>query len=481
MNLLRQQADFRVHVSSSLLRPGVVSLLLLLVAALGWAGGRGVLPLGLPTVLVLILGAGALLLTFLDMEWGLLLLFLGSLLVGFELGTGTQSPIVITTLGIAALLVIWLLRMLRSGKVRLLPSAVNWPAAGLMAAAAASFLLAQILRDPAVPVPAGGLRVQLGALALFVLLPGLLLLTASSIRRPAFIERLTHLTILSGGVAIVSYFLGLPWFTPGMVAHVVMWVLVLAFGQLLCNPSLPPVGRLVYGLVVVLWFLFYLSPSQVGWVSGWLPPAVAMLTVAFLRSRRLFLVLLLGGVVLVALQSDVVYEHTVSVAQRTGSFLRFPLWAANIELGLKNPLTGVGPGNPRAYLSLYLPEYVRTAYANLGWRLPQEPLSHNDYIDTFTQTGLLGLGFLVAVQVGVARAGLRLRRRFQPGFWQGFIYSCLGGLAGVVMGCWLGSWFLPYVYNGGLVSIRHAYLSWLYFGALVALERLAPSIVREQR
>jgi hypothetical protein len=216
-------------------------------------------------------------------------------------------------------------------------------------------------------------------------------------------------------------------------------------------------------------------------VAGWLPPVVAVLVIAYFRSRRLFLALISVIIVSILANYASTYEATVGVASRTGTFLRPILWRANIELGMRSPLFGLGPAGTHTYAVSYRPPYLQDTYSRLGWRIMSEPLAHNDYIDTFTQTGLLGLGCLLWLLWSVARVGLALRPTFQGDFWQGFVHSCLGGVAAVAVACVMGSWFLPYVYNGAFTLIRHAYLSWLFFGALASLQRLAPAILDARR
>lgn len=51
--------------------------------------------------------------------------------------------------------------------------------------------------------------------------------------------------------------------------------------------------------------------------------------------------------------------------------------------------------------------------------------------------------------------------------------GALGGLAGTLMSGMLGDWFLPFVYNVGLVGFRSSVFAWLFLGGLVVYEQLA--------
>ncbi len=58
------------------------------------------------------------------------------------------------------------------------------------------------------------------------------------------------------------------------------------------------------------------------------------------------------------------------------------------------------------------------------------------------------------------------------GFARGYVYACLGGLAGTLVAGMLGDWFLPFVYNIGLAGFRASMLGWLFLGGLVAVEEM---------
>ena len=97
----------------------VIALVLALSAVLG---ARAT-----PVILVLAVVAGGLLLLLLRPHWGVALIPVAAMSVGFALGTGTESSINAPLLLIATLLAVWPLRLFVSRRVVLAPSRLNAP------------------------------------------------------------------------------------------------------------------------------------------------------------------------------------------------------------------------------------------------------------------------------------------------------------------------------------------------------------------
>src|SRR5581483_760338 len=128
----------------------------------------------------------------------------------------------------------------------------------------------------------------------------------------------------------------------------------------------------------------------------------------------------------------------------------------------QSPILGLGPANYYWYTPLY---------PILGWYVSFN--SHNNYLDILLQTGILGLGCFLWIMWEVGRLGWSLRHAFADNFAQGYVYGCLGGLAGSLAACWLADLLVPFVYNIGLNGFRASVLAWLFFCGFVALHRIS--------
>jgi O-antigen ligase len=123
-----------------------------------------------------------------------------------------------------------------------------------------------------------------------------------------------------------------------------------------------------------------------------------------------------------------------------------------------NPVFGVGFGNYHFYSQLF---------AIRGWYVPLN--SHNNYVDIFIQTGIVGALAFVWFVWEMVILMLRLRRDLEDGFSKGYVNAAIGGFAGMLAVGLLGDWFLPFVYNIGLNGFRASVVGWVFLGGVVAL------------
>ena len=138
-----------------------------------------------------------------------------------------------------------------------------------------------------------------------------------------------------------------------------------------------------------------------------------------------------------------------------------------LSVAMRNPITGLGPASYRPYANL-----EPLTYRHITWMTPSVS-SHNNYVDLFAHTGLVGLALFFWFVVALARLGLRLRGRFQRGFLAGYVNAMLAaGVASLVI-MLLGHWILPFVYNIGFPGFQASVLVWLFMGGLVAVYHMA--------
>ncbi len=168
--------------------------------------------------------------------------------------------------------------------------------------------------------------------------------------------------------------------------------------------------------------------------GAWLGAAVGVLTVAFLRRREWSRAVLLSGLafgglaLLMALlpaRANPRYAgdtkrfaralevvETSFDPESTAMRTRVGLWRRSLAMLLGEPLIGIGPGN----WAVFFPRYAEpgaTADGVLSFTLAPRH-AHCDLLEHLTETGVLGLGALLALFAAVtqrARSALRTGRR----------------------------------------------------------------------
>ncbi len=307
------------------------------------------------------------------------------------------------------------------------------------------------------------LDAQLGGFAIFFLSVGAFMLTAQQIRDQRWLEWMTWLFIALGALFIAG------WLVPGLGSTTGRlfqlgatsnslfwtWLVALAFGQAIFNQSLHPAWRGVLLLIVVATLYVGIVPNN-DWKSGYIPPLAAVAVIVALRSWRMGLAMLLvAPVAAYFLTSQAIATDEYSYGTRLDA------WIILFEIIKVSPLIGLGPANYYWYTPLFP---IRGWYVRFN--------SHNQFVDIVAQTGLIGLAVVGWFAVEQALLGWRIRERMPNGFARAYVYSVLGGLAGMMVGGMLADWFFPFVYNIGLYGYRGAIPGWLFLGGLVALEQL---------
>lgn len=446
-----------------LLIPGVVLISLLLAAS----GSLTVLALGLG----LLLGGLGLLLILRYPPVGLVLLLVSSQAIPFGLGTGTQTVLNAPTLLLMILLGLWVVEMVLQPKSHtvILRSRTIPPLLAFVVVAILAFGMGQL---PWFSVPGAPLRAQVGGLAIFVLSGAAFLLAGHHLRNERWLERIVWLFLALGGAYILLYHLvggALPsvghalgtFITRGTAGSLFwVWLISLAFAQAVFNPHLRA------GLRALLWILiggaFYVRlVLGVEWISGWLPPLVALVTILLVSGRYLAVVGTSALGILGYLNAPRIATMVMAGDNPYSLETRMAAWRILLNIFKVSPWLGLGPANYYWYTPLYpiLGYYVRFN-------------SHNNYIDLLAQTGVIGLACFLWFMWEVWKLAWRLSLEHPPGFQQAYALACLGGLAGTLVAGLLGDWVVPFVYNVGLDGFRSSMLGWLFLGGLVAMEAM---------
>lgn len=398
---------------------------------------------------------------------GIVLLILAAGMLSFvSLPTGRESRIPISMLIALALVVPWLLSMLW-GKppTRLKPSPINRPLISFVLVSIVAYFWALIFRDPNLYIWSSFPVVQLAALTVNILLPLTLLFVANQITDTRWLKYLTATLIVFGAVTPLLFFANSQifdfFFYRGTRGLFSMWAAVLAYALALFHKGLKPWQRgLLLLLVAVLVYRYFVEGRS--WVSGWLPMGVALMTVTWIRSRKLFAALAVAGVIYLAFNFNYYYENIVLEEEAGGSGTgRVELWMTNLNHVANHPLFGMGPAGYAIYNMTYHREDARS--------------THNNYFDILAQTGVIGFMIFIWLMVRLAQVGHRSVQRHtgRRDFEEVYAAATVSGVAGMAVGMMLGDWVLPFAYNETIAGFDNAVLTWVMLGGMVALERIS--------
>jgi len=332
-----------------------------------------------------------------------------------------------------------------------------------MGAAVLSFVVGQYPWYPTSPAP---MRAQIGGLALFLASGGLFLVMSHQVRSVAHLRRLTWIFVALGGLFVAQQLVTAAPIVrlnqvtqPDTVGSLFWtWLVAVAASQAAFNVELTWVKRL--GLVAVVGLTVYRCVFVASdWVSGWMPPIIALAIILTVRFPRLAV-----SSAALALAPAVDRLATgMELLWRTESYS----WSTRLEAARlmaqileRNPWLGYGPANYYNYTELF---------PIFGWWVRFN--SHNNYLDIVAQTGIIGLALFVCFAMAMAAEAWRLRR-VANGFGRAYAIGALAGLVASLVAGALADWIVPFAYNVGLKGFRSSLLFWFFLGGATALTRL---------
>ncbi|NLG28452.1 MAG: hypothetical protein GX557_11115 [Chloroflexi bacterium] len=410
-----------------------------------------------------------------DPALGPYLILAAALALNVSVGTGTSVELNAGMLLVPVAVVIWLAHGLLHRSLQFVRSRVTLPMLLFLVAALFSLWTGQVLWDPRVPRPSNLIYVQVGQWAIFAVAAGAVLLVGHTMRSEGALRRLTLFYIgLAGALALANYVPVLNTLVRRYATAALMrspfWMLLaaLAGGQLLFNRDLP-IGWRVACMAALAAVLVYALRDQAESASTWVSIAAVAAVLAWYRFKRLrwlaialLLLLLVTGVLTRAL-----FEFAGGEEEWiTSGGSRLTLIGRVVEVTMRNPITGLGPAAYRFYAAM-----KPLSYGKAFWVHPAVN-SHNNYVDLFAHTGLLGLGLFLWWMVECAVLAQRLRRTVRTAFASAFVHSMLAAWVGAMVLMLLADWMLPHVYNIGFPGFQAAIPFWLFLGGLLALKGL---------
>jgi O-antigen ligase len=396
--------------------------------------------------------------------WGLLMLVPIALWVPFELGTGRAVSINLAFLWLVFILGVWLAKeFIGNKRIQLIPSPVNLPAILFIVSASIS-LLAGNLNWIMMAAQRASLFAQLGGWMLIVLSVLALLFMGNQIHEIRILKQLTWLYLLGGAIFVAGFILPvigsriLSLFNgTATTAMFRTWVAAMAMGQCLFNKDLDRKWRIGLGSLAILAIYVGWSTDKT-WISGWLPPLIAVWILFWLRDWKLGLAVTVLGTLALIPEWPRVYARVYTTTQQYSTESRISTWPIMLELIKASPIFGLGPANYYYYTPLY---------PLLGWYVNFN--SHNNYIDIVAQTGLVGFFLFIWLIFEIGRLGWKLRTIVSDSFSQGYVNGVLAGLAASLASGVMADWFLPFLYNIGLPGFRASIFAWIFLGGLISI------------
>ena len=445
-------------------RTGIVAIGLLILAAYLGPRASSTMVFGLYAVLV-----GAALL-----RWPLLGvpgLVMAASTVPFERG-----GVNVAMLGVSGLTGLWVFERLidRGDGLGLRRTGVNWAWLALVSAIGLSLVASRAFWNPLVDPGQGFLVVQMAQWSLFALSALAFLLVANAHPDRRLLHVLVVMVLLIGG----AFTLLMYWRGPAVAGSWILtgrsllrvWFVALATAMGLFHRRLSPAVR--GGLIVLalahVGIARWLQPA---WQAGWLPSLVALLCVFSLflgrNNFKVTLITVVGGLVTMA---AITLPRLLTV-DRWSLDTRLLAWRGLLEIMEGRWLLGLGPAAYWHYWRGVLGSfsYMDPQTGYLHFTFDPQVNMHNNFVDVFGQSGLVGTAALCWLLAALAWMLRRAYMEETESFGRAYVAACAGGFVGMLVAAMLADWILPFVYNVGLAGFRESMISWMLLGGVPLL------------
>lgn len=393
--------------------------------------------------------------------WFPALVVASAALITEGLPTGTESRIAISMVLATGFVGLWVLRFLTvERRFNLAASPVNAPIVLFILIVFISLFWSNIFRDSILVTSRNAFVVQTASAVVMAMLPAVVLLALNGITERKHWAAIVVI-MLGMGVWLLPFRLGL---LPGMPGNAggqfTMWVIVLALGIVLFDKTAPLWARGALFLLSAGW-LFWAVGLAITWLSGWFTSLVALVTLAWLRSKKLLAGLMALAALAVALNWTAVEAQFLAEQQESG-YTRLDAWYMNWTVTREHWLFGTGPAGYAAYYMFYFPANAMA--------------THNNYIDVVAQLGFAGLGVLLWMFGVFLWRGYQLCRRLRGrgDLVEAVANATLAGTVGCLAAMMLGDWMFPFAYTQTIMGFNYAVYSWMLIGVMMTLDRLYP-------
>ncbi len=445
---------------------GVLAVLALVVA--GGIGALGALvnPLAAIAVAALPLALVLVIVTVPRQNLYPYVILLLALFMPFSLPTGRDSRLVLSlvfTMLAFALIVVRSLVVERRWPLK--PSAVTLPTLLWMVAVLISWGWSIAFRDyglwtwPSFPM------VQAASAVVMIMLPAAMLMVGHLLNTERELKWLVGLMLFAAILALVHRYslVSLPININGLFN---MWIVALAGGMALFNRKLALPLRGLIGLLMVayaLWGILF----RVQWLAGWLSCLAVLAVMIMMHSARATVLLSIAGLALAALSLTSI-DTVIEAENAESGGTRLAAWAVNWSITRDHLLFGTGPAGYAAYYMTYLPTEAMA--------------THSNYIDIFSQTGIVGSVLYLWMFAAVIVLGFRLCRRLRGrgDFLEALAQAAFAGTLGCMVMMAFGDWLIPFAYTQTIAGYDYAVYNWIFMGTLIVVDRLTQGVEGRQ-
>lgn len=385
-----------------------------------------------------------------------LLLPLTALAVPLDLPSGTGSHLPISLLLAIALCGIWLASMFVRGW-KLAPSPLNRPLLVFGAVCVVSLLWGRLWRDPGlVDWNNRFIIVQVASLVTNLVSIGACLLIGNFVTSERQLKYIVALFMGCGTLMVLVQSFRIQQSFLNIRGLWSLWLIAPAFSLLVVQPSLGLPQRLLLIALLIFTFQQVMLRDSL-WLSGWVPGIIVLFVIAFLRSWKLFLCVLIVGLICGYNYLEF-FQRVAEDNVAEGGLERIELWEQNLRIVRDHWFLGTGPAGYASYYATYFRETSRS--------------THNNYFDILAQFGVVGAVAWLWVAGASVWEGWRLSRRAPPGFLRMLAITATGGWIAAMASMMLGDWILPFAYNQTITGYKYTVFSWIFLGTLISIRQL---------
>jgi len=398
-----------------------------------------------------------------------IIILISASVIPFYVSTGTASVVVDSLLLVLMISGVWVLRSVAiERKIVVEKKIYNFPLFAYMIIVVISLVWGTLFRDPTVITWSSFFKVQLATMIVMIMLPATFLISANLIKDGWVLRTLMNLMVVIGAFGYIfevrysNRFVWLFFDRTGLNVSnqglFTMWVVVICVAIILFDKKRKLMPKLAMAAIAGLW-INYRFIKNISWLTGWLPPIVALSMVLWMRSKKLFAVAVV--IFLIFSLINISFLQTALINEQSESgYTRLDAWKTNLMLTKDHFLFGTGPGGYAVYYMSYFPN--------------QAMATHNNYLDILSQTGIFGFSFFVIFFAIVLIEGFKLCRliKGRGDYLEALANAAFAGTVGCVVAMGLGDWMVPFPYTQGIGAFDYILYSWLFLGTIFAIKKM---------